>query len=179
MTVRESLLALLCLALLVPPSARGGEPEIPSRDDWFGQDKALHYGVSAGLAGAGYAGGALLFDEPGARWLTGAGLALGAGVGKEVYDAWRGSFFSFKDLTWDVLGTATGLALSWAIDRLFFHPGREGLAPAAASQEGGSGLPGRMSLTLAFTAAAGGHPQGTLGDGRNTVPVMLVLSGGW
>ncbi|HEX8818904.1 MAG TPA: hypothetical protein VF794_03190, partial [Archangium sp.] len=114
MTLRENLLALVCLSLLVPPSARGEEPEIPSRDDWFGQDKVLHFGVSAGLAGAGYGGGALLFDEPGARWLTGAGVALTAGVGKELHDAGRGSFFSFKDLTWDAVGTATGLGLSWA-----------------------------------------------------------------
>ncbi|QRN94785.1 hypothetical protein JRI60_37580 [Archangium violaceum] len=179
MTAREGLLALLCLSLLLPLSARGGEPEIPSTDDWFGRDKALHYSVSAGLAGAGYTGGALLFEEPGARWLTGAGLALGAGVGKEVYDAWRGSFFSFKDLTWDVLGTATGLGLSWAIDRLFFH--REASAPArvAALQEGGSGLPGGMSLTLAFSPSAGGHPQKASGDGRNDIPVLLLLSGGW
>jgi putative lipoprotein len=179
MTTRESLLALLCLSLLVPLSARGAEPGIASRDDWFGQDKALHYGVSVGLAGAGYAGGALLFDEPGARWLTGAGLALGAGVGKEVYDAWRGRFFSFKDLTWDVLGTATGLALSWAVDRLFFHRGGEGLARVAADREGGAGLPGGMRLTLALTGAPGGHPQGVLGDGRNNPPVLLLLSGGW
>src|SRR5688500_13599201 len=118
MTAREGLLVVLCLSLLMPLSARGEEPEVPSGDDWFGQDKALHYGVSVGLAGAGYAGGAFLFEAPEARWLAGAGVALGAGLAKELYGAGRGSFFSFKDLTWDVLGTATGLALSWAIDRL-------------------------------------------------------------
>ena len=96
------------------------ELETPERDDWLGRDKALHYSVSAGLAGAGYGGGALLFAEPRVRLLTGAGVALSAGVAKELYDAARGSFFSWKDLTWDALGTASGLALSWAVDRLFF-----------------------------------------------------------
>ncbi|WP_200883802.1 YfiM family protein [Archangium violaceum] len=174
MTARENLLAVLCLSLLVPLSARGAEPEIPSLDDWFGQDKALHYGVSVGLAGAGYAGGALLFEAPEARWLSGAGVALGAGVAKELYDAGRGSFFSFKDLTWDVLGTATGLGLAWAVDRLFFQ--RDG--GVLAGQGSGGGLPGGRRPLLTVSVHAGGHPQGVPGDGRNG-SVMLLLGGCW
>lgn len=185
MTARESLLVVLCLSLLVPLSARGEAPEVHSGDDWFGQDKALHYGVSVGLAGAGYAGGALLFEEPEARWLTGAGVALGAGLAKELYDAGRGSFFSYKDLTWDVLGTATGLVLSWAIDRLLFQKkapagarlGPVGLIRVAASQGGGAG-PGGLTLTLSLSGGPGGHPQGVPGNGRNT-PVLLLFAGGW
>lgn len=176
MTERETLWGLLCLSLLAPLSARGEVSEIPSRDDWFGRDKALHYSVSAGLAGAGYAGGALLFEAPEARWLTGAGVALGAGVAKELYDAGRGSFFSTKDLTWDVLGTATGLGLSWAIDRLFFS--RESEARTPGSQGSGAGLPVGMRPTLALCLNASGHPQGTPGNGRN-VPIVLLVSGGW
>lgn len=176
MTVREILLALSCLSLLAPLAARGEVSEIPSRDDWFGRDKALHYSVSAGLAGAGYAGGALLFEAPEARWFTGAGVALGAGVAKEIFDAGRGSFFSVKDLTWDVLGTATGLGLSWAVDRLFFS--RDGEARTSAFQGSGAGLPGGMRPTLALCLNASGHPQGAPGNGRN-VPLVLVLSGGW
>ncbi|MCY1080528.1 YfiM family protein [Archangium lansingense] len=183
MTLRENLLFVLCLSLLAPLSARGEEVEIPSRDDWFGQDKALHFSVSAGLAGAGYAGGALLFDAPEARWLSGAGVALGAGLAKEVYDAGRGSFFSFKDLAWDVLGTATGLTLSWAVDRLFFQrdgSDLKGHAPARVSayQGGRAGPPGGMRPTLALSLREGGHPQAGLGDGRNA-SVVLLLSGGW
>jgi putative lipoprotein len=181
MTSRETLLAVLCLCLLAPLSARGEEPEIASRDDWFAQDKALHFGVSAGLAGAGYAGGALLFDAPGTRWLTGAGVALGAGIGKELYDAGRGSFFSFKDLTWDVVGTATGLGLSWAVDRLLFHreapastgSGALGLAREPASQRGGA-----MRLTLVLSEEGRAIPQGRPGGGR-TSSVTLLLMGGW
>lgn len=175
MTVRENLLAVVCLSLLVPLSARGEAPGIASGDDWFGQDKALHYSLSAGLAGAGYAGGALLFEAPEARWLSGAGVALGAGVAKEFYDAGRGTYFSFKDLTWDVLGTATGLTLSWAVDRLFFQ--RDARAPA--SQANGAGLSGGTRPTLAVSWISGGHPQGGLGDGRNGGVVLLLLGGWW
>ncbi|QRK08323.1 hypothetical protein JQX13_51820 [Archangium violaceum] len=166
MTAREIPWFVLCLSLLAPLPARSEVREIPSRDDWFGRDKALHFGVSAGLAGAGYAGGALFFEAREARWLTGSGVALGAGVAKEIYDAGRGSFFSVKDLTWDVLGTATGLALSWAVDRLFFQ------------REASARTPALQRSPLAFSLNSGGHPQGVPGNGRN-MPVMLFLSGGW
>lgn len=188
MTARESLLALLCLSLLAPLSARGQAPEPAPQDDWFGQDKLLHFSVSVGLAGAGYTGGALLFDTPQARWLTGAGVALGAGLGKELYDAGRGSIFSFKDLSWDVLGTGTGLALSWAIERLFFsprespappaEPEQQGLARVSGPQRGGVGLAGGMRLSLTLSLGTWGNPQEAPGNGRNA-PVMLLLMGGW
>lgn len=188
MTLRENLLALVCLSLLSPLSARGQEPGLAfSRDDWLGRDKALHFGVSVGLAGAGYAGGALLFDdEPGARWLTGAGVSLTAGLGKELYDAGWGSGFSFKDLTWDVVGTATGLGLSWAVERLFFQrevpeqatEGTSEVIGSPASRTSGGGLPGGMTLGLAVSVGGRGLPQGAPGNGRNS-PVMLLLMGGW
>src|SRR6218665_803793 len=72
-------LPLCCCLSFVPLSAWSQVSETPARDSWFARDKALHYGVSAGLAGAGYVGGALLFDAPEARWLPGAGVG-GGGV---------------------------------------------------------------------------------------------------
>jgi putative lipoprotein len=178
MTARESLLAVWCLSLLVPLSARGEAPGLASQDDWLGQDKLLHFSISAGLAGAGYTGGALLFEAPQARWLTGAGVALGVGLGKELYDAGRGSIFSFKDLTWDVLGTGTGLALSWAVERLFFHPEAPGLVQVSSPERDGEGLQGGRRLTLTLSLGARGHPQEASGGGRNP-PVTLLLRGGW
>jgi putative lipoprotein len=190
MTLRETLLALVCLSLLAPLSSRAEEPavafKVAFQDDWLGQDKALHFGVSAGLAGAGYAGGALLFDEPGARWLTGAGVALTAGVGKELYDAGWGTGFSFKDLTWDVVGTATGLGLSWAVDRLFFQraaparttEGTSEVSGSPASRASRTGLPGGLTLSMAVSVGGAGLSQGGPGNDRNS-PVMLLLMGGW
>jgi putative lipoprotein len=104
-----------------------------SGDAWVSPDKAKHFGVTLGLAGLGYGGGALLFETPRARLLSGAGLAMGVGLGKELYDLGRGGRFSGKDLVWDALGTATGLALSWLVERLFFSeaPARPAARPAA------------------------------------------------
>ncbi|WNG19502.1 hypothetical protein [Cystobacter fuscus] len=175
---------LLSVLLLAPLPAWSQWDESLKVDPWLSSDKAAHFVLSAGLAGAGYAGGALLFAAPEARWLSGAGLALGVGVAKEFFDAGRGSIFSWKDLTWDVLGMATGLTLSWAVDRFFFQPGGVGRGAAMgpvrepALRVDGAGLPARMRFTLALSPDGRGHPQGGPGNGRR-VPVVLFLMGGW
>jgi putative lipoprotein len=107
----------LCLALLLAATARAQEP-----DPWLGPDKALHFGVSAGLAAGGYAGAALVFEDEPPRLLVGGGLALAVGLGKELLDLAGAGNPSWKDLTWDVLGAATGLALAWAVDHFLIAP---------------------------------------------------------
>jgi putative lipoprotein len=109
--------ALLAVALLLvlPPAARAADP-----DPWFGRDKALHFGASFTLAAGGYAGAALLTDRTPVRAATGVGLALSAGIAKEVYDRYAGGDPSWRDLTWDVMGTATGVLVAWLIDRYVF-----------------------------------------------------------
>ncbi len=110
MSARPPLAALLLLA--APVSARAA-----SGDDWFGRDKPRHFAACVATTGAGYGAGAVLFDSPGARALSGVGLGLGVGLGKEVYDRARGSVFSVKDLAWDTAGTATGLLAAFLVDR--------------------------------------------------------------
>jgi putative lipoprotein len=187
MLPRANRLAVLSAVLFIPLSAWSQVRETPRPDPWLSRDKVAHFGVSAALAGAGYAGGMFLFEAPEARWLTGAGVALGVGVAKELYDGASGSIFSWKDLTWDVLGTATGLTLAWAVERLVIHPRGgagegplQGLVREPAARENGAGLPASMRFSLALTSGGRGHPQGGPGDGRSrTVPVMLLLMGGW
>lgn len=133
-------LLLVLPALLLAPRARAAS----SGDEWLGTDKAKHFGVTLGLGAVGYGGGALLFDTPRARLLSGAALGMGVGLGKELYDLGRGSRFSVKDLAWDALGTATGLALAWLVDRLFFSeaparpPARPSTEEAGALMDAGS-----------------------------------------
>jgi putative lipoprotein len=106
------LLWLVALGGVLPPTvARAADP-----DPWFGRDKALHFGATALLANVGYADAALATDDVRIRLAVGGGLALTAGVGKELWDLSGHGDASFRDLTWDVLGTATGLALAAAID---------------------------------------------------------------
>ena len=95
------------------------------QDPWFGPDKKLHFEVSAGLAVGGYATGALLAQlsahperagDRRVRFALGAAVALGAGVGKELWDLSGHGDASFRDLTWDVIGTASGLVIAGALD---------------------------------------------------------------
>ena len=78
-------------------------------DPWWGEDKAQHFAVCAlaGAAGTFAARQGELSD--GRSFLIGAGVAMGLGVGKETCDARiKRTYFSGKDLVWDLLGGAFG-----------------------------------------------------------------------
>ncbi|HET6336277.1 MAG TPA: hypothetical protein VFG30_23810 [Polyangiales bacterium] len=94
-----------------------------AESDALGPDKALHYTVSVGLTlGASLVLDVVGLDEPVVLPLS-IGFALGMGVGKELFDAVRGSAFSAADLTWDVLGIATGVLIRVLL-RAIFEPDR-------------------------------------------------------
>jgi putative lipoprotein len=102
------------LAFAAPAQAQDDDP-------WFSRDKALHFDVSAGIAAAGYGVSAGWLVD--ARWKAlaiGGGVALAAGAGKELVDATHvfGGDPSWRDFTWDVVGTVAGLALAWGVDLL-------------------------------------------------------------
>ena len=53
------------------------------------------------------------------RWqraTAGASFSLSLGIGKEAYDAAGGGDPSFRDFTWDVIGTAVGVGIALLID---------------------------------------------------------------
>lgn len=105
--------AILVGIVFVATEARAADD-----DPWFGDDKLLHYGVSAGIAGAGYVTGALLLGTRADGLALGAGMAAIAGVSKEVADYFGPGNASWKDLAWDGLGIVTGLGLAWGLDLL-------------------------------------------------------------
>lgn len=111
--MRWLLLPVLLASLPTTASASDDDP-------WFGRDKKLHFAVSAGLAAGGYGLGAAFWEETSARLATGATVALGAGIAKELYDLADHGHPSWRDLAWDVIGTGTGLLLAWGVDELFF-----------------------------------------------------------
>ena len=92
-------------------------------DPWFGHDKALHFAASASLATVAYAGASLVTDDRPTRIVAAATVALAAGVIKEVWDLTGHGDASWRDLTWDVVGTTTGVLIAygidWAIGRLW------------------------------------------------------------
>lgn len=105
-------------AILVASVFVGTDARAADDDPWFGDDKLLHYGVSAGIAGAGYVTGALLFGTRAHGLILGAGVTAIIGVSKEVRDAIGPGNPSWKDLAWDGLGMVTGLGIAWGLDLL-------------------------------------------------------------
>ncbi|MET0790792.1 MAG: hypothetical protein ABW061_04670 [Polyangiaceae bacterium] len=85
-------------------------------DPWFGPDKALHLGFSAALAAGGYAASSPWLSTRNQRALAGGAFSLTIGAGKELWDLSGHGDPSWRDFTWDVVGTAVGLALAAGVD---------------------------------------------------------------
>jgi putative lipoprotein len=102
-------------------SARGEDT-----DAWLGRDKALHFAACGSLATVGYAGAAMVTTDRPARAAGGAGLGVGLGAAKELWDQGGHGDPSWKDFTWDLVGAATGvlfaLAVDWTLHRAFALP---------------------------------------------------------
>lgn len=111
--VRAPKLPLLVIFLTLAWPARAAEP-----DPWWGRDKALHFGVSAGLSAGGYAASSLVLEERWQRATAGATFSLTLGAGKELYDSTGNGHASAKDFAWDVAGTAVGTAIALLVDVL-------------------------------------------------------------
>ncbi len=109
------LVVVSTLAASWPSSARA---QAADPDPWFGKDKALHFGISAGIASVLYAGAATQFDARYPPLLIAGGTTLAIGAGKELYDLSGHGDPSWRDFTWDVIGTVVGLGVAWGIDLL-------------------------------------------------------------
>jgi putative lipoprotein len=105
---------LAAAAVLTASSPARADP--PATDPWLGKDKALHFTLSAGIAGAGYGAASFLTTDLRLRLGIGAGLGILAGAGKELIDLTGAGDPSWKDFTWDVVGTFVGLGIAVSID---------------------------------------------------------------
>ena len=112
--MRRAGVAALILGLSSPALAADPDP-------WFGRDKALHFTATASLAVAGYGGAALKTADPVTRAAIGGTLGLGAGIAKELFDLAGAGDPSWRDLTWDLVGTASGVLVATTIDYLIRH----------------------------------------------------------
>ena len=121
-----SLLVTLAATLTGPRLARA---DSANADPWFGRDKLIHFAASGSLAVVGYANASMLTESRPLRLGAGAALAVGAGVAKELWDLDGHGDASWRDLSWDLIGAATGLLVSvgfdWAVHRMLRPaPGR-------------------------------------------------------
>ena len=83
-------------------------PQPSMRDPWFGRDKLLHFAASAVIQGTTHAVLRANGADYGRASRGAAIVTLTAGVGKEIWDHRRGGDASWRDLTWDAIGGATG-----------------------------------------------------------------------
>ena len=118
----------LVATLLLAGTARASDP-----DPWFGPDKALHFGLSAALAAGGYAASSIWLDTRPERALAGSTFSLTLGAGKELWDLSGHGDPSWRDFTWDVIGTAVGIGLAVAADTLL-SPKNAAPRPRASTQ---------------------------------------------
>jgi putative lipoprotein len=109
-------------ALLLALLLSSGTTLAQQADDWLGPDKALHFAASAGIAGAGTLGAALISDAPAVKLAVGCTLAILAGAGKELLDLAGLGNPSWRDFAWDVVGTFTGALTALLIDHLLLAP---------------------------------------------------------
>ena len=108
----------LSTALALISSLFCGAARASDADPWFGRDKALHFGVSVVLAAGGYAASSEILDTRTERAVAGGAFSLTLGAGKELWDLSGHGDPSWRDFTWDVVGTAVGLALAAGVDAL-------------------------------------------------------------
>lgn len=124
--------ALLAVVLIHGSPARASDPD---PDPWLGRDKALHFGVSATLASGGYGlGRAFVFDRRLDAALVAGSFTLAIGAAKESYDALGHGDPSWRDFTWDAIGTAVGIGVGLGVDFLIERLTRAGAQkPATAT----------------------------------------------
>jgi len=120
-------LVLLSVAVRARPAAAS------DKDPWFGPDKALHFAVSVGLAAGGYAAASPWLESRSERALVGGAFSLTLGASKELWDLAGHGDPSWRDFTWDVLGTAAGVVLALGVDALMSQPKA---APAQHTAQG-------------------------------------------
>jgi len=111
----RALVAIVTLVSLMA-TTRTAHATDPDPDPWFGKDKALHFGVSAAIASGTYAVMTTQFKPRYPPLLIAGGLTLAIGAGKEGLDMLGFGDPSWKDFTWDVIGTVVGLGLAWGLD---------------------------------------------------------------
>ena len=85
-------------------------------DPWWGHDKALHLSISTGMGAIGYGTLRLVGTNRTTSWVAGVGASVTVGAGKEIADMAGMGDPSWRDFTWDLIGSVVGATIAWSID---------------------------------------------------------------
>jgi putative lipoprotein len=108
---RVLFVALVTGALVVSKESRASD-----EDPWLGRDKFDHFVVSSSIASETYLVAAAHVKARGWALVIAGATSLAIGAAKEAWDLVGHGDPSWRDLTWDVFGTAAGLAFAWGVD---------------------------------------------------------------
>jgi putative lipoprotein len=114
-------IALIVASVLAAPTIVHADTVTVENDPWFARDKYLHGSVSAALAIGAYTATSFATTDTKLRLGVGAGFALSVGIAKELWDLQGHGDPSWRDFTWDVMGTGVGLLASWLVDAYVFQ----------------------------------------------------------
>jgi putative lipoprotein len=107
----------LVLAFTLWTGSPGGGRLPAPQDPWFGRDKLMHVTASALIQSAAHSA----FRWRGASYQraswAAAAVTATSGVGKELWDRHRKRDFSYRDLAWDGIGSATAAVVIRQVDR--------------------------------------------------------------
>ena len=93
--------------LFLPGCATVNHPD----DHWFARDKGYHFAAASAIG----AGTTFAMGDESAAPVVGVGVAMAFGAGKELYDRdVKKTYWSWKDLAWDLAGALTGNVLAEA-----------------------------------------------------------------
>jgi|GEM_PF-668221 len=104
---------LVCLLVLAGGCASFNRPG----DDWFANDKAMHFGAAAMLSGGTTLACEKDNPDDDGNIAIGVGVAMAFGAGKEWYDlSVKRTYWSWKDFIWDAVGAVAGGLVASAAD---------------------------------------------------------------
>lgn len=82
-----------------------------TRDSWFGSDKIKHFFLSAFATSVTYSALQAAGAERRTAMTGAVGASIGLGVGRELYNLRTTKVFSFRDLTWNAIGTGAAVTM--------------------------------------------------------------------
>ena len=82
-----------------------------ARESWFGTDKIKHFFMSAFATSVSYSALQAAGADRKTAMAGAVAASIGLGITRELYNLRTTKMFSYKDLTWDAIGTGAAAAM--------------------------------------------------------------------
>jgi len=82
-----------------------------AKDSWFGVDKVKHFFMSAFVTSVSYSAIQAAGGNRKTAMVGAVGTSMAVGFAREIHNRRTTKLFSFKDLSWDAVGTAAAATM--------------------------------------------------------------------